>query len=102
MGNEKNPCSEEQGRIYRGTTLVTALLPSLEIVNADLRRNILFYSTAEPVSFEETRETEKSERNGKIASLSAGRQTAAETVSKEEICGFSQDNTKLSHQAASL
>ena len=46
MGNEKNPCSEEQGRIYRGTTLVTALLPSLEIVNADLRRNILFYSTA--------------------------------------------------------
>ena len=58
-GNEKNPCSEEQGRIYRGTTLVTALLPSLEIVNADLRRNILFYSTAEPVSFEETRETEK-------------------------------------------
>lgn len=35
----------------------------------------------------ETRETEKSERNGKIASLSAGRQTAVETVSKEEICG---------------
>lgn len=36
---------------------------------------------------ETVRTTEKSERTGKTAPLSAGRQTAAETVSQEEIYG---------------